>query len=391
MKSYNRYSILISFVSIVLIQCQSKIDEGVSIDTPSFLIDNKEVLPFEASVSDIEFIPLIAPEDTLINLSGKVYDLVIKDKIYYANKSFKDLSIHSFDLNGNHLRSWNKKGNGPGEYPTIHGIIVEDNTLFINTGRGNLLEYSLPELDYLSEIKLADNNFVPTVSKSGEDNWLISTEKTGNGREKIFQIINSETKNTKELSILSLPFSGELNPGLVANTNNGKLLNFGLSDTIYHYQQDTVTTYLTLNFGSKGISAEDYELDGHAFMEKILLSQNYAFNSGLIDYSDGILKLMIYGIDKSNNFNQEDLSTFPFYDVFIQRDTGMKKITKSLTDVRNSTYSKDGYFYQVLQYEDWQRALDLSYFGKYEELLLQCVENLIDEEDPIILKYTVGF
>lgn len=391
MKSYNRYSILISFVSIVLIQCQSKIDEGVSIGTPSFLIDNKEVLPFEASVSDIEFIPLIAPKDTLINLSCNVYNLVINDKIYYASRCAKDFSIHSFDLNGNHLRSWNKKGNGPGEYPAIHGIIVEDNSLFINTGRGNLLQYSLPQFEYIGEIKLADNNFVPTVSKSGEDSWLISTEKIGNGQEKIFQIINPETKATKELPILSLPFSGELNPGLVANTNKGKLLNFGLSDTIYHYQEDTVTAYLSLNFGSKGISAEDYELDGHAFMEKVLLSQNYTFNSGLIDYSDGILKLMVYGIEKSENFNQGNLSTFPFYDVFIQRDSGKKKISKSLTDVRNSSYSKDGYFYQVMQYEDWQRALDQAYFGKHEKKLQEAIGNLSYQEDPIILRYNVAF
>lgn len=378
MKSYNCYFILIGMASMFFFQCQSK-------------IDNKEILPFEECVSGIEFIPLSAPEDTLINLSGNVYDLVIKDKIYYANKSFKDLSIHSFDLNGNHLRSWNKKGSGPGEYPSIHGIIIEGNNLFINTGRGNLLKYSLPEFDYLSEIKLAENNFVPSVSKSAEDSWLISTEKTGNGREKLFQVINPETNRIKELPILSLPYSGELNEGVIAATNNGKLLNFGLSDTIYLYQEDTVTAFLSLNFGSKGISAEDHELEGYAFMEKILLSQNYAFNSGLIDYSDGILKLMIYGIDKSNNFNQEDLSTFPFYDVFIQPDTGMKKITKSLTDVRNSSYSKDGYFYQVMQYEDWQRALDNSFFGKYEEQLLLCIEKLPDEEDPIILKYTVAF
>ena len=44
-----------------------------------------------------------------------------------------------------------------------------------------------------------------------------------------------------------------------------------------------------------------------------------------------------------------------------------------------------------MQYEDWQRAIDISYFGKHEEQLLQCIENLTDEEDPIILKYKVTF
>jgi len=82
---------------------------------------------------------------------------------------------------------------------------------------------------------------------------------------------------------------------------------------------------------------------------------------------------------------------FPFYDVFIHRDSGKQKITKALTNVRNNSYSKDGYFYQVMQHEDWQRALDQAYFGKYENKLLQSIERLSDEEDPIILKYKVAF
>ncbi|WP_162340387.1 hypothetical protein [Cyclobacterium salsum] len=126
-------------------------------------------------------------------------------------------------------------------------------------------------------------------------------------------------------------------------------------------------------------------------MEKILLSQNYAFNTGHIDISQGVLKLLAYGIEKSPHFNLEDLSTFPFYDVFIQRDTRKKKITKALSGIRNKSYSKDGYFYQVMQQEDWQRALNISYFGKYEEKLLKSIETLTDKEDPIILKYKVGF
>jgi hypothetical protein len=126
-------------------------------------------------------------------------------------------------------------------------------------------------------------------------------------------------------------------------------------------------------------------------MEKILLSQNYAFNTGQIAFSQGVLKLMVYGIEKNPNFNQEDLSTFPFYEVFIQRETGKQKIAKALLPVRNNSYSKDGYFFQIMQQEDWQRALDREYFGRYEMKLLQAIENLSDQEDPIILKFKLHF
>ncbi|WP_073097723.1 hypothetical protein [Cyclobacterium lianum] len=58
--------------------------------------------------------------------------------------------------------------------------------------------------------------------------------------------------------------------------------------------------------------------------------------------------------------------------------------------MRNKTYAKDGYFYQLLRQEDWQMALDRSYFGKYENELLESIQHLTDEEDPIIVKYKVS-
>jgi len=372
-------------------QCQTKEKEGEADTTPSFLIDNTSLLSFENCVADIEFITLLAPKDTLINLSCNVYELVVNDKIYYASKCYKDLSIHSFDLEGKYLRSWNKKGDGPGEYSSLHGLIVVENELYINTGRGTLFKYGLPQFEFIEQIELGDYNFVPTVSFISQENFLISSEPAGNARNKIFHAVNLASKKSKTLPISTLPYSGELNPGLITKMKDGYLLNFGLSDTIYQYKDDSVTAFITLNFSGKSIATVDFELEGEAFMEKILLSQNYAFNTGQIDISEGVLKLMVYGIEKNPDFNREQLSTFPFYEVFIHRDSGKKKITKALMDVRNKSYSKDGYFYQVMQHEDWQRALDQAYFGKHENKLIKSIEKLSDQEDPIILKYKVAF
>ncbi|EPR69837.1 6-bladed beta-propeller [Cyclobacterium qasimii] len=385
------YGVIIGILGIILVQCQTKEKEGETDKTPSFLIDNTSLLPFENIVSEIEFIPLVAPKDTLINLSCNVSDLVVNDKIYYASRCFKDLSIHSFDLAGNHLRSWNKKGEGPGEYPALHGLIVENNELYVSTGRGSILKYGLPEFDFKKEIKLGEYNFVPTESLISPESWLISSEPPNKEREKIFHVVDPESKDSKTLSILSLPYSGELNPGMIANMKDGKLLNIGLSDTIYSYQEAAVKPFITLNFDNKSIIPDDFELEGEAFVEKILLSQDYAFNTGLIDFSEGCLKLMAYGIEKNPLFDKGNLSTFPFYDVFISRSTGELKITKALLNVRNNSYSAGGYFYQVMQQTDWQRALDLGYFGKYEDMLLKSIEKLSDEEDPIILKFKIDF
>tara|TARA_R110002124_G_scaffold244306_1_gene409395 strand:- start:3235 stop:4410 length:1176 start_codon:yes stop_codon:yes gene_type:complete len=385
------YSVIIGLLGMLLVQCQTKEKEGETKSTPTFLIDNSSLLAFEDIVSEVEFIPLMAPKDTLINLSCNVSELVVNDKIFYASRCYKDLSIHTFDLEGNHLQSWNKKGEGPGEYPSLHGLIVDNNELYISTGRGSILKYGLPAFEFKEEIQLGDYNSVPTVSFISAYNWLISSEPPGNERQEIFHVVNTESGKVNSLPILSLPYSGELNPGMFANMEEGKLLSFGLSDTIYSYQHDAIKPFVILNFGDKSISPDDFELEGEAFVEKTLLSQNYAFNTGQIDYSEGIIKFMAYGIEKNPLFDQADLSTFPFYDVFISRNTGELKMTKALLNIRNNSCSAEGYFYQAMQQTDWQRALDLGYFGKYEEKLLQSIEKLSDEEDPIILKFKVAF
>lgn len=380
---------LIFFLGWVFVQCQPK---GKDLyQASSILLDETSLFSFEDCVSDVEFIPLIAPKDTLINLSCSIHELVVNDKLYYASRCHNDLSIHSFDLAGNHLRSWNRKGDGPEEYPSLHGLIVENNEMYINTGRGTIVKYGLPELEFKEQIVLGDFNFVPTVSYISPNKFLISSESSGNERDKIFHEIDLESNTSKTLPVSNLPYSGELNPGLISTMNDGHLLNFGLSDTIYHYNKDTTSIYTTLNFGDKSIDPVDFALEGGAFIEKVLLSQNYAFNTGHICISDGTLKLLAYGIQKNPDFNRDDLSTFPFYDVFIHPDTQKKKVTKALLNVRNKSYSRDGYFYQVMVQEDWQRALDKSYFGKYEKKLLQSIQKLSDEEDPIILKYKIAF
>jgi hypothetical protein len=132
---------------LVLFQCQPKEKEGASNAAPSFILDETSILRFDECVDDVDFIPLIAPKDTLINLSCNVFELVVNDKIYYTSKCLKDLSIHSFDLEGNHLKSWNRKGDGPQEYPYLHGLVVEENDIYVNTGRGTLINYSLPDFE----------------------------------------------------------------------------------------------------------------------------------------------------------------------------------------------------------------------------------------------------
>ena len=67
------------------------------------------------------------------------------------------------------------------------------------------------------------------------------------------------------------------------------------------------------------------------------------------------------------------------------------KSISSLTDIRNKGFAHGGYFYQLLHTEDWQRAEQEGYFGKYQLDLFNAIKNLSDKEDSVIIKYKVAF
>lgn len=90
---------------------------------------------------------------------------------------------------------------------------------------------------------------------------MISTEPSGNNRNRIFHEVNLESKISKPLPVFTLPYSGKLNPGMNTKMNEGHLLNFGLTDAIYHYQHDSVNAFITLNFSDKNIPPIDFKLE----------------------------------------------------------------------------------------------------------------------------------
>ncbi|WP_073097725.1 6-bladed beta-propeller [Cyclobacterium lianum] len=308
----------------IFFQCQTRpadSDPGASI-----LLDESSLFAFDDCVSEVEFISLESPKDTLINLSCSIYELVISDKLYYASRCHNDLSIHSFDWKGHYIRSWNRKGDGPEEYPALHGLLVEKDQMYINTGRGRVIKYVLPEFEFLQQIPIGDFDFVPSISMITPEKFLISTEHTGQETEQIFHIVDLQSAKANTLPVLSLPYSGELNPGMLAKTEDGHLLNFGLSDSIYQYRDGALSVLASLDFGERSIDPADFELEGGVFIEKVLLSQDYAFNTGHIATSGEIFKIMAYGIKRSPEFDSDNLTTFPFYDVYIHPESGKKKI-----------------------------------------------------------------
>lgn len=101
-----------------LISCQPKkpsggLDQTITIDLAEPV---EKQGPAEAWIEDLQFIPLETNPECFISSTNK-YNLD-QDHIVLAS----DGTVHLFDREGRHLKSFKKQGKGPGEYGMIYSI-----------------------------------------------------------------------------------------------------------------------------------------------------------------------------------------------------------------------------------------------------------------------------
>ncbi|WP_154859606.1 6-bladed beta-propeller [Cyclobacterium xiamenense] len=360
---------------------------------PRIAISEEHILPFDQVATEVRFISLRPPENPSQNLASMIYHLFISDKIYYATNWYERTAVHIFDLDGNHINSLEKKGDGPAEYQLIQGIYIDDEVLSISSGQGVIKQYSLSDLTYIKEFTLGKSfllsNFYPLDASS----WLISVEFTGeldeNGTFPVFMKVNSENGALSPLPIKASSVNAKLGEGSIAPFDNQFLLNYGLSDTLFTYDGDHVHAHLVLDFGNKHPDQKYLSANPEKF-DQIVLDQSSAINLGHINYTAHTIQLKTFGPKESRMLDVKDLRTFPFHTVFIGPDQQVVGFL-SFSGAEGKGFAKDGYFYEVLQTEDWMYAMENNLFGDYGAALEAYLETIPDPEDPIIMEFKVAF
>lgn len=149
-------------------------------------INNYELVNLSNYASELKYIQLETNDSALIGaISNIVYEC---NKIYISDQSE---SIYVFDSEGKHLKTFNKKGRGPGEYNRI-------TSFFVNPNNGNL--YIITSQALLCYDK--DLNFVKAIEKPENDLFLISAKQIDddiygmvlNGKRHSIQIVNDKSK-----------------------------------------------------------------------------------------------------------------------------------------------------------------------------------------------------
>lgn len=358
-------------------------------------ITDKDLKAFDEIINEIEFIPLLIPEDKPIRLLPLDPYLHVDDKIYFSNGDFRDASVHIFDLDGTYRKSLNQQGSGPEEYKSISGLDKSGNELLVWDGSGTFSHFDSESLSFVKQSELVKGRFIPDYKNLGEGKWLlvfdIGEDVDALGYHNGFHIWDENTNELSALNIKISPLATEMIEGQIAQIDKDSyLLNFGASDTLFRFENGGIMPVMVFNFNNNNLPEKD-KLNPEETIENALLNQLYSFNIGGIVVAEATIRIPVFGIKKSANMDPENMATYPINYVFIDYPGSKVKAIRAFGNYSAKGFAKNGYFYELLYSEEVEGHLEAGTFGKFSPLLEEAVGKLIDKEDPVIMKYKVGF
>lgn len=389
---------LLRFLSLgyLLFSCDSKPEKTEkSLTVP---VHESAIIPFDEAIESVEFIPLKNDSDSPQNLNCSVWRLFIQDEqIIYTTICNPNAKIHLYDPLGNHLQTIAQAGDGPEEYQVIQGMELRQDTLTISVGGGVLKSFLLPDFNFIGSQKLSESfPFLLNFLEYSPGEWLLSPMFMGaldeNGTYPVFKNYHSKTDSISDFPLRTTILTSAISEGELAPIDTRTfVLNYAFSDTLYLFREGTIQAFSVIDFGDRQMAQEAMKMDPREF-EGSLPKQEYAFNMGKIGYSDSVSRIKTFALSPNPELDMTNMRTFPIHEVFINHESNQAVAFPSFAGWSNGFGdAKDGYFYDVLQTEDWIYALEKGSFGSYGEVLENQLAELPGFEDPILIKYKIKF
>jgi hypothetical protein len=365
---------------------------------PEILLEAYFLQSFDEIASEVSFIELKQPKENYINIScDQLLIHFLGDTLWLADRCYPNMSIHLFQKDGSHLASWNKRGESPGEYRALHGLQIDNDRLMVNAGTGKVVGYTIPGFEYSHTVNLGNYTFLSDFRQIPDGKYLVAPELDmaidGNQTFPVFYLLDTTTMEKEPLPIRATMLSTEVNEGKIAPFEKGYLLNYGIADTIYQFQNGHAAPYLRLNFGKKSMEENDLFGDEELFFAKVFTQQNVAFNTGEITFSekDGVLRIKTFGLLENPGLDMNDRRTFPLEDIFINYNFEVKGFPALTGLDRTPGVNEEGFYHEVIQYEDGQYLIENKLLGKYTAEYQRLINEKEEPEDPVILRYKVNF
>ncbi|WP_439475092.1 6-bladed beta-propeller [Algoriphagus formosus] len=395
---------ILLFALSSLFSCSSDSEINNSENFPSFEVNERIIQSPEQVLGEVEFIPLKIPEGTPIQYFGFDPNMAIsEDRIFLNTDPYMNPSIHEFDLEGNHVQSIARKGGGPNEYESIDKLGLTDDGRLAVISRASLLEFD-EKLDIQNRINLRQvgSYFVIDFHPFEEKKWLVSlrgTDPEEDGFFKNFAVFDRDSLTYEFLPLKSYPASGSGEAGSIVPYEEGFLLNFGASDTIFYYSKGTIQPLLSMNSGDRSMPEENRlqpEDKADEELERMIATQTYDFYFGNVEVAGETINTQVFGItpkplSPSELEEMEEIpADFPVYEVFIHPKKQQIKASKIVPGLGGMPFSDGEYFYRLLYTETWNQLLESGQLGEKNTQALQIAsEQLIDQEDPIVIRYKI--
>lgn len=395
--------LLVAFGSV---SCATNSESESSENFPNFEVNEAIVQSPENVLGEVTFIPLKISEESPVQFFGFEPQLAISDSRMFINVDpYINPSIHEFDLEGNHILSIDRKGGGPNEYESIDkmGLNQDDNLAIVS--RSSLLEFDENlDIQKRENLRSAGAYFVNDFHPFDQKRWLVAlrgTEPDVSGMFKNFALFDQDSLTYEFLPLLAYPASGSGESGSMVPYEDGFLLNFGMSDTIYYYSNEVIEPLLSFHSGDRSLPNEKRMLSedqSDEELEQMIATQTYDVYFGNVEAAGETVMTQVFGITpKPLSISElEELNEapkdFPVYEVYMHPKLKQIKATKIIPGMSGMPYSDGKYLYRLLYTEVWNALLESGQLGEqHTAALVAASEQLNDIEDPIIMRYKINW
>ena len=220
MKNKTKVISIVLFLSalIILVSCGKQkaewkgtieeVDGVIVVKNPKEPLYGEDVLGLENELTLGE--TREGEEPVFISISGIQVD--DKENIYVLDGKVRQVKV--FDKNGKHIRSFGRKGQGPGEFQATHDIVMTPDETIMILDRGNLrLSFFSLEGELLKEVSASkipslfriypdlDGNYIARLNLRGQK-YIYQIKKLDSELEELFLI--AELEHPRRTDVLEL-------------------------------------------------------------------------------------------------------------------------------------------------------------------------------------------
>ena len=237
-------------------------------------------LYYSQFIDSIVYIPLQTPENVF--LGANVFKIICAKNRFVV---FDETKVIVFDLQGNYLFDFGKKGHGPGEmvWPTDFIVDSINNTVeILSTGDRKITRYSLLTGEYIGEFRTYFRSM--NFWKSTTDKYIFygevsnTTDKTMLDNLIFYSVKDSIIKTTLSIPLFLSEFRGNSNNSFSA-IKNGLLYMRQLDNNIYFIGDDNkIEVKYKIDYGKHNIPIEEDFFKKFKFWGDIVMRTDYAIH-----------------------------------------------------------------------------------------------------------------